>query len=205
MSEARILPNNATPLERALEKIASTVLDVPVTFDTLWHPDRCPTTHLHILALTYSVDVWKPEWPEATKRAVIKAAPAVHRLKGTRAALTTAIGAFGFGIRVEEWFQYGGAPYTFRLSVRLSDQPWTKADVTVLYKAAIEAKNVRSHLETVRVTRPAQPSKLFVGAATRSKVKIALLIAPVTDIKPQRSGVFVGAATRTRIRSRFYT
>lgn len=201
----RILPNNATPIERGLEAIAGAVLDVPVVFDTLWNPDKCPASHLHILASTFSVDVWNPDWSETTKRAVIKAAPAVHRVKGTRAALTTAIGAFGFGAKIEEWFEYGGNPYTFRLAVRLSDRAWTRDDVAVLYRTAIEAKNVRSHLETVRVTRPAQPASVFVGAAINSKVRISLRISPVTEIKPQRSTVFVGIATRTRVRSRFYT
>lgn len=204
MSNATIiLPGNSTPLERALEDVAGELLAIPVEFHKLWNPDECPATHLHILALIYSVDVWNADWPEATKRAVIRAAPAVHRLKGTRAALTTAINALGMGASIEEWFEHGGDAYTFRLLLSLGTaEPWRLADALTLYRVAIGAKNARSDLSSIVVRRPTSPAPAVVGAAIRIRARISNRPEPLTSLQPQRSNIHAGFVVRTRTRLR---
>jgi len=93
MSLPTLLPPNATPLERRLT--ASGFAGAAGIVPTLWHPATCPARLLPWLAWAESVDDWNEEWSEERKRAVIAASRAVHRLKGTPAAIRQALAARG--------------------------------------------------------------------------------------------------------------
>ncbi|WP_162901258.1 phage tail protein I [Breoghania sp. L-A4] len=82
-----VLPSNATPLERALERVGARVLDIPAPLKDLWNPDTCPVAFLPHLAAAFSVDFWNGDWDEAKKRSVIRNAVRHHRLKGTLAGI----------------------------------------------------------------------------------------------------------------------
>jgi len=88
-----LLPPNATPLE---QRIAASASPAPAGLvPTLWDPATCPAHLLHVLAWAESVDDWDPTWPEGVQRAVIAASRAVHRRKGTPAAIKQALAARG--------------------------------------------------------------------------------------------------------------
>lgn len=173
---AHVLPSNATPIEIALEGIASEALAIPVDISKLWSPDDCPASHLHILAAIFSVDVWDSNWSEATKRAVIKSAAEVHRHKGTRAALNRALGALGLGVTAKEWFEYGGSPYCFRLYVQKpGGVAPTTDELRYIRNIALGAKNARSYLEDILVSQPAQDAGLiYVAGATNTRLTIRI-------------------------------
>ncbi|PZA12471.1 phage tail protein I [Rhodopseudomonas palustris] len=59
---------------------------------TLWNPWTCPAEQLPLLAWAWSVDFWKPEWPEHRKRQVIAESPAYHEAKTTVAGYRMALG-----------------------------------------------------------------------------------------------------------------
>jgi len=65
-----LLPNNATPLERAVEGAGTET--TAITLRTLYNPDTCPAHLLYQLAWAWSVDRWDDGWSEAVKRSVIK-------------------------------------------------------------------------------------------------------------------------------------
>lgn len=118
-----LLPPNSTEVERTVEGLTSHVRDLQVAIGDLWNPETCPVKFLPWLAWALSVDTWRSDWSEATKRAVIAASPRVHRLKGTVAAVKAAIAPFGHADLVE-WFddpEGEAAPYTFRISVAGDD------------------------------------------------------------------------------------
>lgn len=119
MPEPRtLLPPNATAAERAIEAAAAARLEaVPTPQGTLWDPMTCPAAILPWLAWAFSVDHWRAGWSEDTKRKVIAAAPAVHRLKGTRAAVEAALAAMNARVDIKEWFETGGAPHTATATV----------------------------------------------------------------------------------------
>jgi phage tail P2-like protein len=111
-ADISILPPSRTELERALEKLGAERLEL-IDADILrrlWNPDTCPASHLHILAWAYSVDFWNPRWTDAVKRAVIKAAPRVHRYKGTVQSIEDALEALGVNAQVTEWWQKTPVP-----------------------------------------------------------------------------------------------
>lgn len=92
-----LLPDNATPQEVAIDVATGRVGSVPVDVRQVWNPWACPPALLPWLAWALSVDEWQPDWPDDTKRAVIASSVAVHRRKGTRAAVVEALGAAGYG------------------------------------------------------------------------------------------------------------
>lgn len=116
-----ILPHEATPLEKALfciELAALAEID-PSIVGTVWSPYACPKALLPWLAWAVSVDVWDDAWSEAKKRKVIAAAPGVHRIKGTVAAVKRALSAFDIEAEIVEWWQEepAGRRGTFRTKV----------------------------------------------------------------------------------------
>ena len=158
-----LLPPNATPLERALEgTFRASVEAISVPVRDLRNPERCPEALLPWLAWALSVDNWNAQWPEATKRAVVARSIAVHRRKGTAGALRQAIRALGHGIRVREWYEYGGKPYRFRLAVELTDRGLTDAEQSEILLTAEQAKNARSWLE-----------QLIIHLTTRGEIRYA--------------------------------
>lgn len=120
-----ILPPNATPLLRALEATMRARLFIDHPIADLLDPDRCPAHLLTFLAWAMSVDVWRDEWPEHVKRARIKASLAVHRRKGTAAAVREVVASFGGQVIMREWFELQAAgipapPGTFTLTLNVA-------------------------------------------------------------------------------------
>lgn len=101
---ADLLPPWRGPAELALVAAGQTLpLDAPV--DRLWDPERCPAQLLPWLAWTLSVEDWDPDWPEWRKREVVGEAIALHRLRGTVAAVRRVLQITGYGTAriVERW------------------------------------------------------------------------------------------------------
>lgn len=197
-----LLPGNATPLERALSGADHRLVGLPTwVIRAVWDPATCPEALLPYLAQAWSVDEWDPAWTVAQKRAVIVAAPEIHRRKGTVWALKQAIGQLGLGAKVREWFRYGGQPYRFRISVELAPgADWTAAKARQLWRVAIATKNVRSWLEEITVIAPENASApVFVGAVAHAHMLIDTAIGPVTHIDARDAYVFVGVHCQTRL------
>ena len=101
------LPASARPGQVALAHVDAARLTAvaPETIARLWDPAACPANVLPYLAWALSVDVWDDRWPEEVKRDVVAAAPAVHRLKGTRTAVDRAMAALRITTSITEWWQ----------------------------------------------------------------------------------------------------
>ncbi len=146
-----LLPPHSTPLEHALAATTSRIDTIPVPVRNLWNPDLLHVDFLPFLAWALSVDAWDSSWTEDRKRHAIKAAIALHRVKGTPAALKTALNALELGVQVKEWFEYGGKPYHFRLDVELSDSGLNESEIATIEAVALAVKNERSKLEVLKV------------------------------------------------------
>lgn len=127
MSEFRHLLNHHTSLERQLEKTAGERIEVlPSPVRELHDPQACSTALLPWLAWERSVDYWRDDWSEQTKRAVIAASVRVHRKKGTKAAIQQAIAATGVEAEIDvpradpAW-----VPYSFRVRIDADSYPPT--------------------------------------------------------------------------------
>ncbi|MGE4298901.1 MAG: phage tail protein I [Desulfovibrionaceae bacterium] len=161
---ASLLPDNATAQEIALAKTTARIGDVPtLAVRAMWNPDTCPAALLPWLAWALSVDMWDDAWPEARKRAVIKASVAVHRIKGTPAAVEGMLAALGFDAGLVEWPEYDGDPYTFKVST--ASPMLTVEDYATLLAGVTSSKNARSHLAAIVVENGLDASPAACGVA----------------------------------------
>lgn len=145
---ARLLPGNATELERNAAQALAQIERVPVPLRDLWNPDTCPVELLPYLAWAFSVDRWSPAWPGSAKRAAIRAAYFIHSRKGTIGALRRVVEPLGYLIEVREWWQEVpvGVPGTFRLLVGVLDTGITEEMYAELTWLIDDAKPVSRHL-----------------------------------------------------------
>ncbi len=148
VSNAPLLPPNATTLERNAAQAGARIERVPVPLRALWNPAQCPPALLPFLAWAFSVDRWDPGWPLATKRAVTASAYYVHRKKGTIGALRRVVEPLGYLIRVTEWWQAvpNGPRGTFRLDVGVLDTGITEEMYRELERMIDDAKPLTRHM-----------------------------------------------------------
>lgn len=92
----KLLPPNATTLERNLEATTARISDVPAP-PALWDPDTCPENLLPWLAWAMAVDGYDSNWPAEVQRAAIKEAKTIHQRKGTVGAVKLALQSLGYG------------------------------------------------------------------------------------------------------------
>jgi len=109
--------------------------------------DELDEQTLDILAYDLHVDWYDYSYPIEVKRATIKDSVKVHRRLGTKYAVETALGAVFPGTKVQEWFEYGGAPYTFRVIIGATSAGVSADQQEAVLERVRFYKNLRSHLE----------------------------------------------------------
>lgn len=196
-------PRDAAPLEVAISGADARILKAPThLIRAVWSPDDCPAHLLPYLAAAWSVDHWNPAWPEDVKREVIRRAPEIHRLKGTRRALQRALDALGVKLVIKEWFEQvpQGQPYTFRLIAYPVRRLFGSGD------ALITPQLTRDIIETAKSVKPV--SRWFdfqIGVGTLSRLGTAARMravnvatrSAVADV-PKEFGARAGCAMRGR-------
>lgn len=161
-----LLPPNASKLLRDLEATGSRISFMDILNKHLRDPDKCPAHLLPWLGWALSVDVWNEKWAESIRRNVIKASIHVHRHKGTLGALKRALQAFEFdNVEIEEWFTYGGNPYTFKIFIEIVTEGFDLNDLTEVYAVVNQTKNIRSHLEILKAVLCTNSISPYVGSS----------------------------------------
>lgn len=110
--------------------------------------DELPEALLDILAYDFKIDWYNYDYPIQAKRNLVKTNYYVHRHLGTAGAVKEAIRAIYPDSDVEEWFNYGGDPYKFRVALN-SGAPIIPVSNTDILKAVYTYKSLRSHLEAI--------------------------------------------------------
>lgn len=87
--------------------------------------DELPEALLDILAYDFKVDWWDADYSLEEKRRTLKGSWYVHKHMGTKAAVETAISAIYPNTWVEEWFEYGGNPYGFKIHLDVTGEMWS--------------------------------------------------------------------------------
>lgn len=101
---------------------------------------------LDTLAYQFHCDHYEPSTMSLdTKRNLIRQSILWHRVKGTPKSLENFLGAFGINAKVQEWWEYGGEPYFFKLT--LSDVAFLGDDGETFIRLIYAAKNERSWLD----------------------------------------------------------
>lgn len=151
---SKILPQNlladkklaalAQVLDAELKKLSAEtqlVLHLP-------NLDKLPQEVLDLLAWGFDAIFYQPERMSLdTKRLLIKNSLLDHKIQGTKQAVLNLLNKLTRGAEITEWFEYGGAPYHFKLKLKeLRDYE----DNGEILMAMIDAtKNLRSWLDDI--------------------------------------------------------
>ncbi|KAB7672830.1 phage tail protein I [Plesiomonas shigelloides] len=145
----RLLPPNATEIERNLADICADAVDLPVErLREINDPYKCSVERLPSLAAERSVDRWDENWSEQAKRKVIANSPFVHKHKGTIGAVRRVVEPLGYLLRVREWWEETpeGVPGTFKLDIGVTDSGITEATYHELERLIDDAKPLTRHV-----------------------------------------------------------
>lgn len=103
---------------------------------------------LDVLAYDLHVDWYEYSYPIDVKRSIIKDSVKVHKRLGTGYAVEVALGSMHPNSEVEEWYEYGGNPFHFRV-VLDTTQSRVEADYFQVVKAIGIYKRKSAHLDDI--------------------------------------------------------
>lgn len=178
-----------------VQEVAKVVDDTLLSFDktiaeVLIYPaiDMLGSELINTLAIQMHCDFYDDTLPLDVRRNLVKNSIAWHRIKGTPAAVEQMIQTvYQTGV-VEEWFDYGGEPFFFK--VNLGDSQITTQKIKNLIKMINASKNVRSWLEVLRFSKSIDITR-YLGcfADVHKKYEIIPGIVQGGDIS---SSIFIG-------------
>lgn len=139
---------------QALGKIASRLSDIDLTPLLVYLVDTVDASALPHLAGQFHIlgEGWQFARNEAEQRNLLKRAIELHRYKGTRWAIQQVLESLMLSGQITEWFEYGGRPYHFKINVDISEHGIDLGTFDSLVTLVNEYKNVRSHLELLRLS-----------------------------------------------------
>ena len=192
---------------RALETLSSRLSTLDLSPVVVYDFDHVPSQALTALAEQLNL-LGDAGWdfagfgpaPDAKKRALLKEAVALHRLKGTRYAVQRALDLMSVTSRITEWWEQApqGMPHTFLVDLLLTDAPEGQPVLTPERADAV--------LRMVRFWKPARSQfrarvGLGMSTATRSAMVMRPAAATHADIKPKTTHIAV-ATPRTALVAR---
>ena len=168
------LPPSYLPKEHALDSLRGAIFsrhlqEIPTVALASLNPTTCPSHLLDTLANFYSVDFYRNDFLEADKRALIFNSIELKKIKGTVGALKKVFDSLDIGVNVEEWFNYGGDPFRFKLDFALKDKEITPQLIDTLTRMVFAYKNVRSVMEEIVLAYVSQQS-VFVASGSVGEV-----------------------------------
>ena len=113
-----------------------------------------PLEVVDTLAKMFHVDFYEPWLTLEQRRGIVKNSLLWHTQKGTPSAIEGLVYAIFSEAMVTEWYEYGGNPYWFRVTID-SDKEETPTDEVLneLYRAIHVMKNTRSWMELIWLLR----------------------------------------------------
>lgn len=126
-------------------------------------------TMLDELAWQYHVDGYDYKMDIYTKRILLRRSLAEHHYKGTPAAVEEICSSLFSSARVQEWHEYGGEPYHFRITVTAADDIQGADDTNRLTAVINQMKNVRSWLDEIVYVRAPAGGVAIGGAVNVGK------------------------------------
>ncbi len=126
------------------------------------------------------------------KRELVKNAVVWNKKKGTKAVMQEMLGVlYSSDVVIQEWFEYNGKPYTFRLV--MDNITLNEGDIEMIMYIINMLKNVRSHLESITVKLKLY-GDLYIGygAVKYRKQKLVPIMDTATTISTLQNYIGVG-------------
>ncbi|TQI66724.1 phage tail protein I [Clostridium sp. KNHs216] len=128
------------------------------------------------LAWGLHVDVYDALASDEEKRQMIRNSYLIHKYKGTVFAVRKIVeSVFGEAGKIEEWFQYSGDPYHFRMDVYCQSKGVTAAEQIRALQLVEAGKNLRSELDGIR---------LILSQTVNARVAAVTSVGSVIDVYP---------------------
>ncbi|MER2169044.1 MAG: phage tail protein I [Psychrobacillus psychrodurans] len=146
---------------KSLDNSTSRSLSEAQKLDFFVNPNLKDDKLLDIVAADLHVDFYDESYPIEVKQKLINDSMIIHMEKGTGKAVENLMNAvFGDGV-VEEWFEYGGQPFHFR--VVTSNRSVTNERAQEFIRALNSVKRKTAILESITMLQAEQMS-LYIGA-----------------------------------------
>jgi phage tail P2-like protein len=129
-------------------------------------PETC---HLDILPfLAWEADIDISGLSTTAKRGVIAAAFKSARYAGTAQSIVDIVDGFAADATVEEWFDYAGTAFHFRVLINAIGIVYSAEDLAWLEATVNKRKNVRSVLDSIEVQASIDPAIMYMGGVSSS-------------------------------------
>lgn len=115
------------------------------------------------LAWQFNIVEYRNDYDIAVKRELVKGCMELHHKRGTVAAVEDVVKKIFGDAVIEEWFNYGGEPYHFK--IRTQNASATDEMVQEVTRLVRETQSIRSYLEEV-IIELLQSMDLYVGCTT---------------------------------------
>lgn len=179
--------------------------------------DNLSETWLDTLAYDLHVDWYDYDYPIEIKRKIIKNSVKVHQKLGTKFAVETVLKDVYRTAVVKEWFEHGGKPYTFIITVDIGSEGLSEDTSREIENKMQFYKNLRSHcggifyklsidkaiVQTVALHEVGTKLKVkpllykSIKAAGQNDIRAATLIGGKIRIKPLLSEEITTATKKT--------
>ncbi|CUU87804.1 phage tail protein [Campylobacter hyointestinalis subsp. hyointestinalis] len=181
-----LLPAHKEEIYKKLDELFGARLDEFDVSLIATNPDLIPSRLLPHLAASFDIETNVAN--EQTIRKLIKNAFIIK--KGTVESIKVALKSFFAGASIEEWYQYGGEPYFFRVKVLLdgvSFDSWDKLEAIVS-----TYKNVRSVLDRISIELECKKAVCQMGGYSISGESLEIYPYQTPSIEPSGTH-FIGA------------
>lgn len=166
MADIRLLPPGLRDdRSRAVLEMAEKLGTLNLTALKMWDIDNVPSSALPHLIEEMHVTGYEGGRlvsTDAERKALIMGAISTHRRKGTKYAIRRAIESIGITPIIEEWFEYEGEPYHFRLKLDTFDEAMTSEQLELVAAFVDEYKNARSVLDGIEANAVVN-SPFYIG------------------------------------------
>lgn len=152
-------------LATAVAKVLSELIADTRKIEIYTRIDELPEDLLDLLAYDFKVDWWDSSLTVEEKRETLKSSWHVHRHLGTPYAVRTALSAIYSGTTVSEWFEYGGQPYHFRISIPVDQSSLDLSKHERIIALIDFYKNLRSVLDGIEYYGSGGAAKAYAAAA----------------------------------------
>ena len=181
-----LLPAHKDEIYEKLDELFGARLDEFDVSLIATNPDLIPAKLLPHLAASFDIETNGAN--EQSIRKLIKNAFIIK--KGTVESIKVALKSFFAGASIEEWYQYGGEPYFFRVKVLLdgvSFDSWDKLEAIVS-----TYKNVRSVLDRISIELECKKAVCQMGGYSISGESLEIYPYQTPSIEPSGTH-FIGA------------
>ena len=158
----------AQTVDEALRKI-NTLSELTLLYPRI---EDLPSDIVDALARSLHVDFYDDSLPLDIKRALVKNSTRWHMRKGTKGIVAEMVETVWGGCKVEEWFEYNGQPFHFRV-INITANHVDEDVINMVLRAINMTKNVRSWLDEIWFLRRVDVSTYYAVLPSWHKTHIA--------------------------------